>query len=157
MALSERLYELRKKRGLSQEQLADQLGVSRQAVSKWESGRAVPETNTLISISTFFDVSLDYLMKEDDSAPHESPAGLMNDMLGKNTGRKKSVLGMICCIGGIICMIIWAFVSILIPSMSHQISESSVITVDGNGILLILCLAAVIAGAVFLLSDRSEK
>ena len=157
MALSERLYELRKKRGLSQEQLADQLGVSRQAVSKWESGRAVPETNTLISISTFFDVSLDYLMKEDDSAAHESPAGLMNDMPGKNTGRNKHVLGMICCIGGIICMIIWAFVSILIPSMSHQISESSVITVDGNGILLILCLAAVIAGAVFLLSGRSEK
>ena len=38
MALSEKLYELRKKRALSQEQLAEQLGVSRQAISKWESG-----------------------------------------------------------------------------------------------------------------------
>ena len=60
MALSEKLYELRKKRALSQEQLAEQLGVSRQAISKWESGKAVPETDTLISISKYFDVSLDY-------------------------------------------------------------------------------------------------
>ena len=47
MALSEKLYELRKKSNLSQEQLAEQLGVSRQAVSKWESGKAVPESETL--------------------------------------------------------------------------------------------------------------
>ena len=64
MALSEKLYELRKKGALSQEQLAEQLGVSRQAISKWESGKSVPETDTLISISKYFDVSLDYLMKE---------------------------------------------------------------------------------------------
>ena len=62
MALSEKLYELRKKRALSQEQLAEQLGVSRQAISKWESGKAVPETDTLISISKYFDVSLDYCL-----------------------------------------------------------------------------------------------
>lgn len=66
MALSEKLYELRKKGGLSQEQLAEQLGVSRQAISKWESGKANPESDTLISISKFFNVTLDYLMKEDD-------------------------------------------------------------------------------------------
>ena len=66
MALSEKLYELRKKGGLSQEQLAEQLGVSRQAVSKWESGKAVPESDTLISISKYYNVSLDYLMKEND-------------------------------------------------------------------------------------------
>ena len=48
MALSEKLYELRKKGALSQEQLAEQLGVSRQAISKWESGKSVPETDTLI-------------------------------------------------------------------------------------------------------------
>ena len=67
MALSEKLYELRKKDGLSQEQLAEQLGVSRQAISKWESGKAVPESDTLISISKYFDVTLDYLMKENES------------------------------------------------------------------------------------------
>ena len=60
MNLGEKIKERRKQAGLSQEQLAEQLGVSRQAISKWESGKAVPETDTLISISKYFDVSLDY-------------------------------------------------------------------------------------------------
>ena len=47
MELSEKLYSLRKKSGLSQEQLAEQLGVSRQAISKWESGQSVPELATI--------------------------------------------------------------------------------------------------------------
>ncbi len=46
MALSDKLYMLRKKSGLSQEQLAEQLSVSRQAISKWESGQSVPERKT---------------------------------------------------------------------------------------------------------------
>jgi len=54
MELSEKLYSLRKKSGLSQEQLAEQLGVSRQAISKWESGQSVPESEKLIAISNFF-------------------------------------------------------------------------------------------------------
>ena len=65
MALSEKLYTLRKKSGLSQEQLAEQLGVSRQAISKWESGQSVPESDKLIVISNYFKVSLDYLLKEE--------------------------------------------------------------------------------------------
>lgn len=67
MAFSEKLYELRKNGNLSQEQLAEQLGVSRQAISKWETGKAIPESETLISISKYFDVTLDELMKENDT------------------------------------------------------------------------------------------
>lgn len=66
MALSEKLYTLRKKSGLSQEQLAEQLGVSRQAISKWESGQSIPESDKLVVISNYFKVPLDYLLKEDD-------------------------------------------------------------------------------------------
>lgn len=64
--LSERLYKLRKKSGLSQEQIAEQLNVSRQAISKWESGAAVPESEKLIIISEYFKVSVDYLLKDVD-------------------------------------------------------------------------------------------
>lgn len=64
--LSEKLYKLRKKSGLSQEQLAEQLNVSRQAISKWESGAAVPESEKLIIISEYFKVSVDYLLKDVD-------------------------------------------------------------------------------------------
>ena len=159
MALSEKLYALRKKGGLSQEQLAEQLGVSRQAISKWESGKAVPESDTLVSISNFFNVSLDYLMKEDDLAESE-PGFSKNDgqsVANTGTGKEMRILGMVFCIGGIVCLIIWGLVSIFIPSTSNQISESSMITIDGNGTFLIICLIAIIAGAVFLLKSRSNK
>ena len=140
MALSEKLYELRKKGGLSQEQLAERLGVSRQAVSKWESGKAVPESDTLISISEYFNVSLDYLMKEDDSAVSEPIVDTANNQQSNNIGREKRILGLIACIGGIICLIIWGLISVLMPSTSDQIGGSSMITIDGNGIFLLICL-----------------
>lgn len=63
-AFSEKLLELRRREGLSQEQLADRLGVTRQSVSKWESGAAVPELNKLIALSDLFSVSVDYLVRD---------------------------------------------------------------------------------------------
>lgn len=61
---SEKLLELRRQEGLSQEQLADRLGVTRQSVSKWESGAAVPELPKLVALSDLFGVSVDYLVKD---------------------------------------------------------------------------------------------
>ena len=60
--LGNTLYELRKKAGLSQEELAEKLNVSRQAVSKWECGESLPDTEKLIAISKFYSVSLDELV-----------------------------------------------------------------------------------------------
>lgn len=157
MALSEKLYELRKKSGLSQEQLAEQLYVSRQAISKWESGKAVPESSTLISISKYFNVTLDYLMKEDSSVVPEPTIREERNQPVTNTDRGRRIPGLVVCIGGIACLIIWGLISILLPSTSNQISESSMITIDGNGIFLIISLAAIIVGAVLLLKGRSNK
>lgn len=64
MTLGEKLAKARKEKNITQEQLADYLGVSRQAISKWESDIAYPETDKLISMSELFDCSLDYLLKE---------------------------------------------------------------------------------------------
>ena len=64
MTLGDKLSKLRKGNNYTQEQLADILGVSRQAVSKWESDAAYPETEKLIRISELFDCSLDYLLKD---------------------------------------------------------------------------------------------
>ena len=63
MNLSDRIQYLRKARGISQEGLADQLGVSRQAVSKWESEQSMPDLDKIISMSDYFDVTTDYLLK----------------------------------------------------------------------------------------------
>ncbi len=65
MEFNEKLLRLRKEHGFSQEQLAELLEVSRQAVSKWELGEAMPEAEKLVRISDCFHVSLDYLLRED--------------------------------------------------------------------------------------------
>lgn len=67
MNIEERIQELRKVKGLSQEQLADVLGVSRQAVSKWESGQSLPEIEKLITMSELFGVTVDYILKGESS------------------------------------------------------------------------------------------
>lgn len=72
MNLSHRIQTLRKQKGMSQEELAYQIGVSRQAVSKWESEQAQPELDKIIQLSEFFEVSTDYLLKgiELSNQPH---------------------------------------------------------------------------------------
>lgn len=64
MRFDEKLIQLRKREGLSQEQLAGRLGVSRQSVSKWESGIALPELAKIITLSEMFHISVDYLVKD---------------------------------------------------------------------------------------------
>ena len=65
MILADKIIELRKKNGLSQEELAEKLGVSRQAVSKWEGAQSVPDIQRILEMSRLFGVSTDYLLKDD--------------------------------------------------------------------------------------------
>ena len=69
MNFNEKLFELRRKEGFSQEDLADKLNVSRQTVSKWETGQSTPEMDKLILISKLFDISTDELLgnKQDET------------------------------------------------------------------------------------------
>lgn len=64
MDFADKLLKLRTQCGYSQEALAEKLNVSRQAVSKWELGTTLPETDKVITISEFFNVSTDYLLKD---------------------------------------------------------------------------------------------
>ena len=73
MNLAEKILYCRKKAGLSQEALAEKLGVSRQAVSKWETGDAVPELSKLVLLAKAFDVTTDWLLSESEPEPEESP------------------------------------------------------------------------------------
>lgn len=66
MTFGEKLKEARKEEGLSQEQLAQKLSVSRSAVAKWESDKGMPDVNNLKAISQLLDVSVDYLLDEDE-------------------------------------------------------------------------------------------
>lgn len=65
MILADKIMKLRKQNGWSQEELAMQLGVSRQSVSKWESGTSIPDLERIIKLSQIFGVSTDYLIKDE--------------------------------------------------------------------------------------------
>lgn len=103
MKLCEKLYELRRAAGLSQEELAEKLNVSRQAVSKWENGAAQPELSKLVELSRLYGVSVDELLSleeaEKSGAGADAPAAPVpaavqeTDTARKKTRREKVFLG----------------------------------------------------------------
>ena len=149
MELKDKLQLLRKQNGYSQEQLADKIGIARQTISKWETGTAVPESEKLVAISNYFGVSVDYLLKDDEEGKTKATDSEIEE-------KPKMVAGIIICIAGIVSMVIWGLLSIFSPEASDQISDSSMITIDGNGIFLILCVVAIIVGASLLLKSKRK-
>lgn len=85
MTLGVRLQELRKSHNLSQEQLAEKLDVSRQAVSKWESSQANPDINNIVKLSNLYEVSTDYLLTGKE---HDSQAVSKEQMVDKKSFKK---------------------------------------------------------------------
>lgn len=90
MTLGEKLSKLRKENNYTQEQLSDVLGVSRQAISKWESNITYPETDKLIRISELFHCSLDYLLKETEDAYNQNQYNEESTFFGKRLRERKS-------------------------------------------------------------------
>ena len=72
MNMADRIQSLRKSKGISQEELADKIGVSRQAVSKWESEQSLPDMEKVILLSDYFEVTTDYLLKGIEPTPEAS-------------------------------------------------------------------------------------
>ena len=77
MILADKIIDLRKKNGWSQEELAEKLGVSRQSISKWEGAQSVPDMNRILAMSDLFGVSTDYLLKDEIEA--DRPAAIPTD------------------------------------------------------------------------------
>lgn len=80
MTLGKKLQELRKKESLSQERFAEMMQVSRQAVSKWELDQSLPELDKLVDISNYYDVSMDFLVKEkmDELVPNNEESTVLD-------------------------------------------------------------------------------
>ena len=127
--LGERLYELRKGKGLSQEALANKLCVSRQAVSKWELGESLPDTENLIAISLLFDTSLDDLVglssersskpkkdapKEEEKSDSDSLDDGLSDIYSKRERTRSVAKRVICALPfsviALIAFLLWGFI-----------------------------------------------
>ena len=91
MTLGEKLQRLRKARGMSQEELAAQMGVSRQAVSRWELNIALPDTENVVRLSELFGVTTDYLLKQQEAGenrPRSRGTRVQRQILRPAAGRR---------------------------------------------------------------------
>lgn len=151
MKLSEKLYKLRKEHGLSQEQLADALGVSRQAISKWEGGAAIPEVEKLLALSKYFGVTTDYLLNDGLDACETKLTREAKRTQLAGTG----ILGIVLASLGVIGAAVSGFLMSNVPGGAGDIANSSVVTIDGRVFIFIGCLLTMAIG--LLLIFRRKK
>ena len=110
MTLGDKLSRLRKENNYTQEQLADILGVSRQAISKWESDVAYPETDKLIRLSALYRCSLDYLVKDDVPAQEVTTQPQVSEMSSRADTLIKCLLRLApTLVYGLWALLLWAF------------------------------------------------
>lgn len=109
MTLGEKLQYLRKQNGLSQEQFASKLTVSRQAVSKWELDSSLPDTENIVQISSIFGVTTDYLLKEDAQQTTHEP---MPTPLPATKAQNARTAKIMMLVGGIGVLVFWILSSV---------------------------------------------
>ena len=116
MDTKDMILELRTKMGLSQDELAEKVFVTRQAVSRWESGTALPDAGNLRQISRLFEVSADYLLDEERESP-EGPAAAVAQKPHRTNGKviAGGCMAMLGFWGNVIIYIASRFVEVMIP------------------------------------------
>ena len=155
MILADKIIDLRKKNGWSQEELAEKLGVSRQAVSKWEGAQSVPDMARVLQMSELFGVSTDYLLKDNlektepaEDVPSESlpirTVGMEEAnafLAAREVNARHVALGVLLCILSPICLIL------LCGSQEFGLVALSAAQAAGIGVAILLLM---VGGAVAL-------
>lgn len=95
MELKEKLVALRKKKGLTQLAVAEKLDVSRQAISRWESGTALPSTDNIRCLSALYEVPIDYLLKEDSERKSDPGNETVSDKLQYKNKKKVAIIAAV--------------------------------------------------------------
>ena len=124
MTIGERISELRRSASLSQEYVAEKLGVSRQAVSKWETDVSAPDTYNLIALSSLFGVSVEYLAT--GRTPTPTPDEAHKDVSQKAIGTQR-ILGFILLGAGLISLILGILLTDVLIILSFYMLLGSVI------------------------------
>ncbi len=156
--LADRLVTLRKENKLSQEALAEKLGLSRQAISKWERAEASPDTDNLIALATLYGISLDELLGNEKKVEKEVPAEekpLTDSQLKAKEKLKKAPLLLLAAIaiyvvGGIIIggkwwAVMWILFTLV---LAYALASASFIYENKKALSAILMTVAVALGAV---------
>lgn len=166
MILADKIIALRRQHGWSQEELAGQLGVSRQAVSKWESASAIPDLERILKMSQIFEVSTDYLLKEEleeaevsvssGEAPEERLRNVSLEEANAFIEQKKRLaLPQALSIAAyILCPIPLIFLAGYSELESARISEEAA---AGIGLVILLLTVGIATVVVILNGSRLEK
>ena len=167
MTFGEKLQLLRKSRGWTQEQLSAQINISRQALSKWESGAAIPDTENVIRLSRLFAVSTDYLLLDEYDEPMQStPEKDCATISKKNTTRFWRIIAGSAAAGlSVIILLVLGVLSSVYPAV-YTVSPAGVewtrVYTGLSGFLKIhhlewfwwLWVLVLIGGVIALLYDR---
>lgn len=166
MILADKIIELRKKSGWSQEELAEKLGVSRQSVSKWEGAQSTPDLNRILQMSEIFGVSTDYLLKDDiteadaaeetpdDTLPPLRPVSMeeANDFLSSNNSYAlKTAAAVLLYIVSPICMFLLGAAG---ETKTLPISED---LGGGIGLAVLIVIAAIATSLLIPAGSRMKK
>ena len=125
MNFPEKLQKLRKERGWSQEELASRITVSRQAVSKWELGTAVPDTDNIVQLSELFGVTTDYLIKDELDSDEDIPAVARTAASVRKAEQSRQLL-----IAGIITLVLGVIIIGVLLTLSQVIESYQKVTYD---------------------------
>ena len=112
MKFENKLINLRKSRGMSQEQLAEALGISRQAISRWESGDSTPDMTNLLGLCQYFNVSADYFIF--DEIENEERISNEKNTNNKSGNQKMSFSRVLILICALICSLAFAAIALAI-------------------------------------------
>ena len=163
MKLSDNLYYLRKRDKITQEELADKLNVSRQSVSKWETGEAYPDTDKLIAMSDMFDVTIDALVKGDLSqgartisdppAETNEPKGEKTSKIGYNAHMNMFARNISL---GVFLILLGVALCVAITGTSTTFTGETAALLEFFGVAaLLLCIAAAVF--IFVLSGLKHE
>lgn len=124
MTIGEKIYKLRKAKGWSQDYLAEQLGVSRQAVSRWELDDSAPELQKVYKLSTLFSVSCDYLLNEQQEVPTITVPQEISTAK-KHPKHTKIWVSVLSIVLGVVILGTLAVLSAIVPSYTESRQEIS--------------------------------
>lgn len=153
MTLSEKLYTLRRKQGLSQEALAEKLDCSRQVISKWENGTTTPDAEMLHKYSDLFGVSIDYLVRDD----MEEPTSVQPDGKRGGNGKLLGIVGFVISLLGCVSLAVFGAVSVFGSQTADKIAQSSMIVLDGVCIAMMVSVLFAVFGAILLIQVLKHK
>ena len=166
MILADKIIALRRQHGWSQEELAGQLGVSRQAVSKWESASAIPDLDRILKMSQIFEVSTDYLLKEELEQPEvavttgEEPDERLRSVSLEEANafieqKKRFALSQALSVAAyILCPVLLIFLAGYCELDNARISENGAM---GIGLVVLLLMVGVATVVLILIDSRMEK